>query len=186
MALAKSSPTGKQSPRRVACGRKYRYCWLAITEQSSGLPMAEITGPFSLAARRETLWAVSFTDSSNGTAVGEVGTIVRTTDGGAHWSPQTSGTVLNLRAVSFTDWNSACGCRRRRRHSSRTTDGGSTWGPSSQAARRRLCLGDCSSFSDSNTGTAVGGDVWSERNLQDDGWRRRLDSAGKPRGGVPF
>src|SRR5882724_5368805 len=27
--------------------------WLGITEQSSGLPMAEITGPFSLAARRK-------------------------------------------------------------------------------------------------------------------------------------
>jgi len=53
----------------------------------------------------ETLWGVSFTDSNSGTVVGENGTILRTTDGGAHWITQASGTALNLRAVSFPDGN---------------------------------------------------------------------------------
>ena len=86
----------------------------------------------------QTLWAVSFTDSSNGTAVGEVGTILRTTDGGAHWITQPSGTVLNLRAVSFTDGNSGTAVGEGG-VILRTTDGGNIGGLS-QAARRKLCL----------------------------------------------
>src|SRR5436190_5271759 len=38
------------------------------------------------------LASVSFVDANNGTAVGDGGAIVRTTDGGANWSQQTSGT----------------------------------------------------------------------------------------------
>src|SRR4029078_12326424 len=52
--------------------------------------------------------AVSFTAASNGTAVGEVGTILRTTDGGANWTIQTSGyegTGMSLFGVSLTDAN---------------------------------------------------------------------------------
>lgn len=48
---------------------------------------------------------VSFTDSDNGTAVGENGIILRTTDGGTTWTSQTSGTTYLLRGVSFTDSN---------------------------------------------------------------------------------
>jgi len=33
---------------------------------------------------------VSFTDANNGTAVGLYGTVLRTTDGGVNWVPQTS------------------------------------------------------------------------------------------------
>ncbi len=42
------------------------------------------------------LRAVSFTDSDNGTVVGDGGTILRTTDGGTTWTPQTSGTTEGL------------------------------------------------------------------------------------------
>ncbi len=50
-------------------------------------------------------WCVSFTDSSNSTAVGELGTIIRTNDGVKNWIAQSSGTTTTLRGVSFTDAN---------------------------------------------------------------------------------
>ncbi len=46
---------------------------------------------------------VSFTDSNNGTTVGDNGTILRTTDGGTTWNSQISGTTNNLNSVSFID-----------------------------------------------------------------------------------
>ena len=53
----------------------------------------------------EFLFDVSFTDTNNGTAVGDHGTILRTTDSGNSWVPQTSGTTKTLYGVSFTDVN---------------------------------------------------------------------------------
>jgi hypothetical protein len=47
--------------------------------------------------------AVSFTDANNGTATGDVGTILRTTNSGATWVAQSSGTTALLYGVSFTD-----------------------------------------------------------------------------------
>ena len=51
------------------------------------------------------LYGVSFTDANNGTAVGDDGTILRTTNGGTNWTSQTSGTTNLLYGVSFTDAN---------------------------------------------------------------------------------
>ena len=47
--------------------------------------------------------AVTFTDATHGWAVGASGTILATTDGGATWRKQTSGTTANLSAVTFPD-----------------------------------------------------------------------------------
>jgi photosystem II stability/assembly factor-like uncharacterized protein len=44
---------------------------------------------------------VSFTDASNGWAVGSGGTIVHTSDGGLTWTPQNSGTSSGLSSVVF-------------------------------------------------------------------------------------
>ena len=60
---------------------------------------------FQTSGTTSTLLGVSFTDTNNGTAVGEFGTILRTTDGGNNWAPQVSGTVEDLWGVSFTDAN---------------------------------------------------------------------------------
>lgn len=49
------------------------------------------------------LRGVSFTDANNGTAVGDSGTILRTTDGGATWVRQDSGISGHFYGVSFTD-----------------------------------------------------------------------------------
>ena len=48
------------------------------------------------------LLSVHFIDSINGCAVGELGTILRTTDLGVTWSEQRSGTIAPLNAVHFT------------------------------------------------------------------------------------
>ena len=44
---------------------------------------------------------VTFIDAQNGWAVGYQGTIVHTTDGGAHWESQTSGTSTWLQGITF-------------------------------------------------------------------------------------
>ena len=44
-----------------------------------------------------TLNGVFFTDANTGTAVGDVGTIIRTTNGGTNWTCQSSGTTHVLR-----------------------------------------------------------------------------------------
>ena len=56
------------------------------------------------------------------------GTILKTTDGGNHWQPQTSGTTNFLYGVSFTDVNTgtAVGFGGT---ILRTTNGGSSWDP---------------------------------------------------------
>ena len=48
---------------------------------------------------------VSFPDANNGTIVGELGTILRTTNGGATWTTQTSGTIRDLVGVDFINAN---------------------------------------------------------------------------------
>jgi len=47
----------------------------------------------------------AFVDANKGAAVGADGTILKTTDGGNDWRPQTSDTTNNLNGVSFTDVN---------------------------------------------------------------------------------
>src|SRR5436190_163137 len=98
-----------------------------------------------------TLYGVYFTDANTGTAVGENGTIVRTTDGGNSWVGQTSGTPNNLNAVSFTDANNGTAV-------SwygiilRTTDGGANWVEQTSGTKSFLYG---VSFTDANNGTAV-------------------------------
>jgi photosystem II stability/assembly factor-like uncharacterized protein len=51
------------------------------------------------------LIAVSFLNSDTVTAVGTSGTILQSTDGGASWTRQRSGTTNHLNGVSFVDAN---------------------------------------------------------------------------------
>jgi hypothetical protein len=72
------------------------------------------------------LYGVSFNDTNNGTVVGELGTIFRTTNGGMTWTPQSSGTINDLQDVCFTDTNNgtAVGLNGT---ILRTTNGGTNW-----------------------------------------------------------
>jgi photosystem II stability/assembly factor-like uncharacterized protein len=84
-------------------------------------------------------------------AVGDSGTIVRSTDSGLTWSPQSSPTPKRLWAVSFSDENNGTAVG----DSGiviRTTNGGTSWG--FQASGTTDILTGVS-FSDANRGTAV-------------------------------
>ena len=51
------------------------------------------------------LRSVSFTSQNGAVAVGDIGTILRTTDGGSSWKLSSSGTEANLYGVYFADQN---------------------------------------------------------------------------------
>ncbi len=70
----------------------------SVSGQAVDLPSVEIP-----ASRLDDagLWDVQFLDPDQGWAVGELGVILVTRDGGDNWLPQASGTNASLRAVSF-------------------------------------------------------------------------------------
>lgn len=74
----------------------------------------------------QTLSDYFFLDSNTAWAVGEGGAILKTTDGGATWNPQRSGSTSNLWRVRFADANNgwALGAGNLVLH---TTDGGAHW-----------------------------------------------------------
>ncbi len=99
------------------------------------------------------LYSVCCVGMNTAFAVGEDGTILNTTDGGASWVSQTSGTTELLRSVSFGDANVGCavgdnGTIRR------TADGGATWVTSTSGATHDL---RSVHFIDACTGWIVGG-----------------------------
>ena len=65
-------------------------------------------------------------DANNGWVVGWYGTILRTTDGGITWTPQTSGISTYLLSVCFTDINNGTAVGQGGTII-RTTDGGTNW-----------------------------------------------------------
>ena len=101
------------------------------------------------------LSSVSFTDANTGAAVGAGGTILRTTDGGAHWTSQTSGILNTLYGVSFKDANTGIAVGDYGTIF-RTTNGGASWmyldGPTYTFNYSLKGV----SLTNSNTGTAVG------------------------------
>jgi photosystem II stability/assembly factor-like uncharacterized protein len=123
------------------------------------------------------LSGVSFTDARTGTAVGDGGTIVRTTNGGASWTLQSSGFPYQLSGVSFTDANTgtAVGVAGT---ILRTTDGGASWTLQSSGTSSWL---RGVSFTDANTGTAVG-DGSTIVHTTDGGASWKLQSSGRAYG----
>ncbi len=105
------------------------------------------------------LRCVYFTDQNNGTVVGDVGKILRTTDGGVTWAPQTSGTLKSLSSVVFTDINKgiAVGGESSENIILRTTNGGNTW--IQQTIPYNYVLSDIS-FVDSDNGFVVGASIY--------------------------
>ncbi len=82
--------------------------------------------------------SVSFPEGTQvGYAVGEGGVILKTTDGGTSWVPQTSGTERGLYAVSFEN-NSTGVAVGKSGTAIRTADGGATWDTMSVGATTSL------------------------------------------------
>ncbi|UCH85246.1 MAG: T9SS type A sorting domain-containing protein [Candidatus Latescibacterota bacterium] len=98
------------------------------------------------------LMGVSFTDALTGTAVGNLGTILRTTDGGASWSLQTSGTSARLFDVYFSDANTGTAVGSNGTIL-RTLDGGNSWSPQVSGSTDFLVGVH---FIDANVGVVVG------------------------------
>jgi len=99
------------------------------------------------------LLAAATPDSSTVVAVGNVGTILRSDDGGGTWTLQSSGTTQSLYGVSFVNANTGTvvgdsGTILR------TEDGGATWTAQSSGTTQSLYG---VSFVNANTGTVVGG-----------------------------
>ncbi|PYV33020.1 MAG: hypothetical protein DMG22_11445 [Acidobacteria bacterium] len=72
------------------------------------------------------LYSVAFFDASEGWAVGQSGTVLRTTDGGRTWAPVRSPTTTDLIQVAAPDAMSAQ-VTARDRSVFTTTDGGMSW-----------------------------------------------------------
>ncbi len=113
------------------------------------------------------LRGISCTDANTCTAVGEHGTILRTTNGGASWTAQSSGTTDDLAGVSCTDANTCTAVGGAADATSRygtratilrTTSGGATWTPQAPSGDPNDPVPELFgvSFTDANTGTAVG------------------------------
>jgi photosystem II stability/assembly factor-like uncharacterized protein len=98
------------------------------------------------------IYGVSFALSTFGIAVGDSGTILSTTDGGASWAPQSSGTTNALLGVYVIDQNIAIAVGTNGTIL-RTEDGGQSWTP--QFANAAVNLFGVS-FADANNGIAVG------------------------------
>src|SRR5260370_38113224 len=96
--------------------------------------------------------AVAVLDPNTAVAVGALGMIVRTTDGGATWKVQWSGTTQHLFGVSFTDANTGTVVGDNGTIL-RTADGGGTWKGQSSRTGDLLVGG---SFTEANSGSAGG------------------------------
>jgi photosystem II stability/assembly factor-like uncharacterized protein len=107
---------------------------------------------YSRKCRRNRLESVSFMDAITGTAVGDNGTILRTTDGGVTWKAQSSGTTNSLWAVTFMDAKTAIVVGNSGTIL-RSTDTGMTWTPLPTDTRATLWG---ISFADAKTGIVVG------------------------------
>lgn len=134
---------------RLICSGSVTLIWLVLycCELSAQGWLAQNSGT------TRHLWGVFFTDSSTGTAVGDSGTILRTTDGGTTWLAQSSGTTNTLFSVFFTDVNTgtAAGADGT---ILRTTNGGVTWVRQASGMTNFELLGV--SFVGPNTGSVVG------------------------------
>ena len=96
--------------------------------------------------------SVHFVNATTGWAVGYVGRILRTTDGGENWNIQSSGTGEILNSVHFTDQNTGWAVGE---HGIilNTTDGGTNWNSQTISMWYNL---ESVYFTNNNTGWTVG------------------------------
>jgi photosystem II stability/assembly factor-like uncharacterized protein len=102
--------------------------------------------------RLQSLRSLALIDQKTMVAVGDFGTIVKTTDGGQTWKSQSYGSSIYLKAVWFTSASSGIVVGDNGTVL-RTSNGGTTW--SAQTIDPRISLSGLY-FTDANTGMAVG------------------------------
>ena len=103
------------------------------------------------------LHSVYFVDNNAGWAVGDSGTILNTTDGGANWIPQTIDTMFSLYSVHFENNNTGWAVGYEYDVDVgvilKTTDGGTNW---DYQTIDTISLFRSVHFVDNNTGWVVG------------------------------
>ena len=104
--------------------------------------------------------SVFFLDRNNGWICGDTGSIERTTDGGANWTPTVGGISNHAAGIAFADTNTGwVGTQYGKVFI--TTDGGSTWTQKTTGAETEVFddrLFGFLDFADSHNGWAVGRD----------------------------
>ena len=129
-----------------------------------------------------TLRGVSFASSTSGWAVGDGGLIIRSTDSGLSWHPQTSGTKVNLRDVQFLDDDHGWAVGDDGIIIA-SDDGGSIWNIQSTPTGEDLYS---VYFVNASTGWTVGanGTIWATLNGTD--WFTQTSDTTEPLYGVDF
>jgi photosystem II stability/assembly factor-like uncharacterized protein len=123
----------------------------------------------------DNLYATKFIDQQRGWVVGAFGTVYRTGDGGATWTPQVSKTTQQLYDIDFVDGDHGWIVGRSGLVLA-TRDGGATWTPQPSGTDKHLFGVD---FADDRHGviigdwgtiltTADGGASWQNHSLEDD------------------
>ncbi len=117
--------------------------------------------------------ALYFVNTTTGWVVGDNGSILKTTDGGSNWTPQTSGTTETLRGVFFWDSNMGWACGGNGIIVA-TTNGGNSWTPQNSTTTNQL---NGVQFVSATTGWVIGngsrllktingGGSWTQQNNQ--------------------
>jgi photosystem II stability/assembly factor-like uncharacterized protein len=115
---------------------------------------------------QELLYSVSFADALHGWAVGWGPTILRTTDGGQSWVPQSAGAPTNVyfavQAVSpEVAWIAGADG-----FIARTTDGGASWQPENVPDASGSWF-EALRFRDAEVGWAGGNGIWRRQVTED-------------------
>jgi len=150
-------PTNKVSPDPVLKTTTMKKLLLIIClSVVSGFAMAQWNWQNPL-PQGNALNSVFFPDANIGYAVGNYGTIVKTTNGGTDWDIESSGTTYNLTSVFFSDANTGYAVGNNG-IILKTNDGGSSWYPLSSGTVYGLTS---VYFINASTGFVAGGNFMS-------------------------
>ncbi len=151
--MRKPLPCGSKLARRPCGSRPHGIArLLAGLAFFSGLVFRACPSSGTEPILQQDLFSVAFPDQTHGWACGRWGRILHTSDGGATWTVQASGTDFTLTGVSFPDTHTGwiVGDRGTILH---TADGGRSW-VRQQSPVDLYLMGVC--FVDSSTGWIVG------------------------------
>jgi len=114
---------------------------------------AQVTASWSALTSGTTnsLLAVSIVNSTTAYVGGDLGTILKTTDGGTTWIPQTTGVTQSIYCIQFLDANTGYAIGNVAT-ALKTTNGGATWTPMTLPASVSSMSLRFIEFIDSNTG----------------------------------